>query len=106
MPRLSSQCASSCIAELRPAAAFGTVSGFSFNDLLGCALAGLPPALEGFFIASTRGWERGIVAGPESTGHGLQCFGVAVERRDSYTSASGPTVGEPRFDDGKRVASA
>ena len=32
-----------------------------------------------------------IVAGPESTGHGLQCFGVGVERRDilgRYTSAA------------------
>jgi hypothetical protein len=32
-----------------------------------------------------------MVAGPESTGHGLQCFGVGVERRDilrRYTSAA------------------
>ena len=52
---------------------------------------GSPPALERLFIASTHGWERGIVAGPESTGHGLQCFGVGVERRDilrRYTSAA------------------
>jgi hypothetical protein len=31
-----------------------------------------------------------MVAGPESTGHGLQCFGMDVERRDvlkRYTSA-------------------
>ena len=54
----------------------------SFDALLDRALAGLPPAREGFFIASTHGWERGIVAGPESTGHGLQRFGVGVERRD------------------------
>jgi len=56
------------------------------------ALAGLPPALEGLFIASTHlGWERGIVAGPKSTGHGLQRFGVGVERCDilrRYTSAA------------------
>jgi hypothetical protein len=65
---------------------------FSFDALLNRALAGLPPALEGFFIASNPyGWERGIVAGLESTGHGHQCFGVAVERRDilrRYTSAA------------------
>jgi hypothetical protein len=29
------------------------------------------------------GRERGIVAGPESTDHGLQCFGVGVERPQS-----------------------
>jgi hypothetical protein len=28
------------------------VSGFSFNDSLGCALADLPPALERLFIGS------------------------------------------------------
>jgi hypothetical protein len=49
---------------------------FNFDALLDRALAGLPPALEG-------GWERGIVAGPESTGHGLQRFGVGVEGRDN-----------------------
>ena len=49
-PSRSSQSAVCCIAELRPAAAFGTVSGFSFNDALGCALADLPPALQRLFI--------------------------------------------------------
>ena len=81
-PSLSSQSAICCIAGLRPAATLGTAWRFSFSALLGRALAGLLPAREGFFIASTHRWERGIVAGPESTGHGLQCFGVGVERRD------------------------
>jgi hypothetical protein len=53
-PSRSSQSAVCCIADLRPAAAFGTMSGFSFNDSLGCALADLPPALERLFIGSLR----------------------------------------------------
>ena len=47
------------------------------------------------------GRERGIVAGPESTGHGLHCFGVGVERRDilgRYTSAARlGLIGKPRL---------
>ena len=89
-PSFSSQLAVCCVAALR-CAALGTLLRFNFDALLDRALAGLPPAREGFFIASTHGLERGIVAGPESTGHGLQCFGVGVERRDilrRYTSAA------------------
>jgi len=70
--------------------ALGVLWALGFNALRRRTLTGLPLALEDLFIASTHGWERGIVAGPESTGHGLQCFGVAVERRDilrRYTSA-------------------
>jgi hypothetical protein len=48
-----------------------------FNALPGSALAGLPPAREGFLIASTHGWERDIVAGLESTGHGCTAASVA-----------------------------
>ena len=40
--------------RLRCAAALGTMFRFSFDALLDCAVACLPPALEGFFIASTR----------------------------------------------------
>ena len=38
--------------ELRRGAALGALRPFSFNALRRRALAGLPPALEGFFIAS------------------------------------------------------
>jgi hypothetical protein len=63
--------------KLAPKTARPALRRFNFDALRGPALAGLPRAREGFFIASTH-WERGIVAGPESTGHGLQCFGVGV----------------------------
>jgi hypothetical protein len=43
-----------------------------FNALLGSALAGLPPALERLFIASTRMSAQGIVAGHSNTGHGTR----------------------------------
>jgi hypothetical protein len=49
--------------ELRGPTALRVLRPLGFNALPGSALAGLPPALEGFFIASTHGWERGIVAG-------------------------------------------
>ena len=78
MPSFSSQCASCCVAELR----CGTLLGFSCSALRGRALAGLPPALEGFFTASASGWERGIVARRESTGHGASTL-----RRGSLNGA-------------------
>ena len=53
MPSFSSQPAICCIAELRCSAALGTMLRFNFDALLDRALAGLPPAREGFFIAST-----------------------------------------------------
>jgi hypothetical protein len=57
---------------LRPGLPF-SFRPLAFKALRGPALAGLPPAREGFFIASTHlGWERGIVAGPESSGHGFR----------------------------------
>jgi hypothetical protein len=52
-PSRSSQSAVCRIAEPRLVAAFGTVSRFRPNALRGRALAGLPPAREGFFTAST-----------------------------------------------------
>jgi hypothetical protein len=78
MPKLSSQSATCWVAELRWAAALGALRPFGFNALRGRVVAGLPPALESFFIASTRGWERGIVSGPESTGHGGSSASVWV----------------------------
>jgi hypothetical protein len=78
MPKLSSQSATCCVAELRWAAALGALRPFGFNALRGRALAGLPLALESFFIASTRGWERGIVSSPESTDHGGSSASVWV----------------------------
>jgi hypothetical protein len=51
---------------------FGAFRPFGLSALWSCALAGLRPALDGFFIASTRGWERGIVAGHSNTGHGTR----------------------------------
>jgi hypothetical protein len=50
---------------------------------------------------------RGIVAGESSTGHGLQCFGVGVERRHvlkRYTSAprcAEGSSGKPRLPRGR-----
>ena len=52
-PSFSSQLAVCCVAALRCSAALGTMFRFSFDALLDRALAGLPPAREGFFIAST-----------------------------------------------------
>jgi hypothetical protein len=45
--------------RVRRDTALGALLPFSFTALLSRALAGLSPALERFFIASTRGWERG-----------------------------------------------
>jgi hypothetical protein len=60
-----------------------------FTALRGRALAGLPPALEGFFIASVPAWERGIVAGPESTGHGPRAPNARpAHRLQTYPEAS------------------
>jgi hypothetical protein len=50
----------------------GVFRPFGFKALRKRALAGVWPALDGFFIASTRGWEWGIVARPGSTGHGTR----------------------------------
>jgi hypothetical protein len=43
--------------ELRGRTALRALRPLGFNALSGSALAGLPPALEGFFIASAHGWE-------------------------------------------------
>jgi hypothetical protein len=43
--------------ELRGPTALRALRPLGFNALRRCAMAGLPPALEGFFIASTHGWE-------------------------------------------------
>ena len=51
-PSFSSQLAVCCVTPLR-CTALGALLRFSFDALLGRALAGLAPALEGFFIAST-----------------------------------------------------
>jgi hypothetical protein len=58
--------------------ALGVLRPLGFNALLGSALAGLPPARD-FFTASAYGSEGGIVAGLQSSGHGLQLFDVGVE---------------------------
>ena len=71
--------------------ALGALRPLGFTAIRRRALAGLLPALERFFIAATRARGTGHRNGPESTGYGLQCFGVGVERRDilrRYTSAA------------------
>ena len=65
-------------AEPRRGMALGALRPLGFNALLGSALAGLPPALEGFFIASAHGWERGIVAGHSTTGHCARGMGLGI----------------------------
>ena len=69
----------------------GDVAPLPFQRLAGPRFGRSRTCFGGLFHASAHGWERGIVARPESTGHGLQCFRVGVERRDilrRYTSAA------------------
>src|SRR5690242_10532170 len=71
-PMVSSHSATSCVAELRRAAALGASFGFGFNTLLGRVALDclLPGALERFFMASTANRGQTIISGQSSTGHG------------------------------------
>ena len=80
--------------ELRGPTALRALRPLGFNALSGCALAGLPPALEGFFIASAHGWERGIVAGHSTTGHCARGLGLGSTSR-SLSGRSRATVSSP-----------
>ena len=83
--------------------ALGALPPFRFNALRGRALAGLPPALERLFIAfHPYGWERGIVAGPESTGHRPK--GDHLDSAMRIRPSRGPARGAAalRRPDGKR----
>jgi len=83
--------------------ALGALPPFRLNALRGRALAGLWPALERLFIASTRMSAQGIVACQSSTDHGTRacltlCLAAhalaATPARRSQPAAIGPD-GEP-----------
>jgi len=59
-------------AERRLLRVFGAFRPFGLSALRGRALAGVWPALELLFIASTRMSAQGIVAGHSNTGHGTR----------------------------------
>jgi hypothetical protein len=59
-------------AERRLLRVFGAFRPFGLSALRGRALAGVWPALERLFIASTRMSAQGIVAGHSNTGHGTR----------------------------------
>jgi hypothetical protein len=82
--RATSVCWPACD-EMRWVVALNTLRPVRFNALLARTLAGLPPALEGFFMPLLMGWERGIVAGPEGTGHGS-------------SAVPGPALGDKGYD--------
>jgi hypothetical protein len=83
---------------------------FGFNAFLDRASAGLLPALERFFIASTRTLTKGIVAVQDSNGHGClnsatciragaaqPCQGVAVVLLRSEVYPDGKRFQQPSW---------
>jgi Adenylate and Guanylate cyclase catalytic domain len=82
-------------AERRLLRVFGAFRPFDLSALRGRAPAGLWPALERLFIASTRMSAQGIVAGHNNTGHGTRAHPTLsraaarpAHRRQTHPAAS------------------
>ena len=73
--------------EPRRVTALDALRPFAVNALRGPALAALPPALEGLFIASARMAGTSILAGHSNTGHGTARMATS-EQRYAYAAQS------------------